>query len=246
MGCGAGPVTAPLLDQIIAAVERPPAVEGFPAIGGDRGVQTGATARQIAIELSLLRRVILRRLGERSSVSAAEYELLWVAFESALADAFAPNRELGAESNEALADTSGADEQRTASERRDRFLGEASRILAESLDHQETLRSIARLAVPEIADLCIIDLVREGGTLVRVATEHRDAARAGLASQLHRGSNRGSKATGRVNVGTSTRRILTVAGNPRNARRCRHAFRMAESPSLHSCSSSIRSMPVRN
>src|SRR5687767_9219179 len=54
-----------------------------------------------------------------------------------------------------------------------------------SLDHQETLRSIARLAVTEIADLCIIDLVRDGGTLVRVVTEHRDAARAGLASQLH-------------------------------------------------------------
>ena len=78
-----------------------------------------------------------------------------------------------------------SDEQRKASERRDRFLGEASRILAESLDQQETVRSIARLAVPEIADLCIIDLVRDGGTLVRVATEHRDAARAALASQLH-------------------------------------------------------------
>ena len=138
------------------------------------------------MDLSLLRRVILRRLNaERSSVSAAEYELLWVAFESVLADAFTPDTELDEQSNEALADPSDADGQRTAPERRDRFLGEASRILAESLDHQETLRSIARLAVPEIADLCIIDLVRDGGTLVRVATEHRDAARAGLASQLH-------------------------------------------------------------
>jgi signal transduction histidine kinase len=126
-GMRRGAVTARLLDHIIAAVERPPAVEAFPAIGGDRGVQTGTTARQIAIELSLLRRVILRRLRERSSMSAAEYELLWVAFETALADAFAADRESDEESNEALADTSGADAQRTASERRDRFLDEASR-----------------------------------------------------------------------------------------------------------------------
>jgi signal transduction histidine kinase len=105
--------------------------------------------------------------------------------DGALADAFAPDPESDEEANEVPADTSDADGQRTASDRRDRFLGEASRILAESLDHQETLRNIVRLAVPEIADLCIIDLVQDGGTLVRVASEHRDAARAGLASQLY-------------------------------------------------------------
>jgi signal transduction histidine kinase len=99
--------------------------------------------------------------------------------------AFAPDTELDERSNEAMADPSDAHGQRTPSERRDRFLGEASRILAESLDSEETLRSIAHLAVPDIADLCIIDLVGDGGTLVRVATEHRDAGRAGLASQLH-------------------------------------------------------------
>ena len=62
------------------------------------------------MDLSLLRRVILRRLNaERSSVSAAEYELLWVAFESVLADAFTPDTELDEQSNEALADPSDAD-----------------------------------------------------------------------------------------------------------------------------------------
>jgi len=93
-----------------------------------------------------------------------------------------------------------ADGPRTQSERRDRFLGEASRILAESLDLQDTLRSIARLAVPEIADICIIDLVRDGGTLERVATEHRDAARAGLASQLHRNPPREDSVSGAPHV----------------------------------------------
>lgn len=99
-----------------------------------------------SIYLSLLRRVVLRRLNaERSSVSAAEYDLLWNAFESVLADAIAPRTEVDRQANEALAVRSDADGRGTASERRDRFLGESSRILAESLEHQETLRSIARL-----------------------------------------------------------------------------------------------------
>ena len=120
--------------------------------------------------------------------------------ESVLADAFAPHTELEQQANEALADASDSDGQRTASERRDRFLSEASRILAESLDYQETLRSIACLAVPEIADLCVIDLVQDGGTLVRVATEHRDAARAGLASQLHSNPPRADAISGAPHV----------------------------------------------
>ena len=180
-----GSVTPLLLDQLITAVEHP-AIEGSSTGGAIKRDQARATPRQIAIDLSLLRRVVLRHLNvERSSVSPAEYDLLWTAFESVLADAITPHTEVHQQPKEALAVRSDADGQGPASERRDRFLAEASRILAESLDHQDTLRSIARLAVPEIADLCIIDLVQDSGTLVRVATEHRDAAGAELASQLH-------------------------------------------------------------
>jgi signal transduction histidine kinase len=177
-------VTPLLLDQLISACERP-SVAQFSAADVIDGNWRRTIPRSITNDLFLLRRVIVRRLrAERSGVSAEEYERLWVAFENVLADAFGsdPDEELTRQANEAPSDS---DVQRTASERRDRFLGEASRILSESLDYQETLRSIARLAVPEIADLCIIDLVQEAGTLVRVATEHRDAGRAGLASQLH-------------------------------------------------------------
>jgi PAS domain S-box-containing protein len=51
-----------------------------------------------------------------------------------------------------------------------RFLSEASRVLAGSLDYRESLRSVARLAVPELADWCAIDLVA-GDRLERVAAE---------------------------------------------------------------------------
>jgi PAS domain S-box-containing protein len=64
-----------------------------------------------------------------------------------------------------------------------RFLAEASRVLAGSLDYAETLRAVARLAVPEIADWCAVD-VAEGEAIRRVAVEHVDPARVQLAREL--------------------------------------------------------------
>jgi PAS domain S-box-containing protein len=50
----------------------------------------------------------------------------------------------------------------------------ASDLLSESLDYQTTLQNIARLAVPEFADWCAVDLVLDGDVLHRVAIEHVD------------------------------------------------------------------------
>jgi PAS domain S-box-containing protein len=61
-----------------------------------------------------------------------------------------------------------------------RFLSRASQELARSLDYQETLRAVARLAVPEIADWCAVDVLA-GDELERVAVEHVDPERVALA-----------------------------------------------------------------
>jgi PAS domain S-box-containing protein len=66
-----------------------------------------------------------------------------------------------------------------------RFLAEASRVLAGSLDYQETLRTVARLAVPEVADWCAVDLA-DGDSLERVAVEHVDPARIELAREMQK------------------------------------------------------------
>ncbi len=66
-----------------------------------------------------------------------------------------------------------------------RFLAEASRVLATSLDYQRTLSTVARLAVPEIADWCAVDLAA-GDDLERVAVAHVDPARVALARELER------------------------------------------------------------
>jgi len=48
-----------------------------------------------------------------------------------------------------------------------RFLAEAGEALAESLDWQETLVQVARLAVPALADWCIVDVLEEDGVTIK-------------------------------------------------------------------------------
>jgi len=56
------------------------------------------------------------------------------------------------------------------------FLANASSLLAASLDFETTLKNVARLAVPTLADLCVFDLVAESGAIQRVAWFHADPA----------------------------------------------------------------------
>ena len=68
-------------------------------------------------------------------------------------------------------------------EQRMAFLARASAELASSLDYQTTLRTVARLAVPDIADWCAIDLL-ENGELLRLAVEHVDPAKVQFVSRI--------------------------------------------------------------
>ena len=61
-----------------------------------------------------------------------------------------------------------------AAQRRLAFLAEASQILASSLDYTTTLQSVARLAVPTLADHCMVDLRDPDGTIRRMATANVD------------------------------------------------------------------------
>ncbi|HET9059746.1 MAG TPA: SpoIIE family protein phosphatase [Acidimicrobiales bacterium] len=64
-----------------------------------------------------------------------------------------------------------------------KFLADASHALSASLDYEVTLRRVAQLAVPELADWCAIDLL-EGDSLRRVAVSHIDPAKVSLALEL--------------------------------------------------------------
>ncbi len=66
------------------------------------------------------------------------------------------------------------------------FLAEASEVLGSSLDYDATLGSLARLAVPRLADWCAIDVLAADGEVERVAVAHVDPAKVALAEDLHR------------------------------------------------------------
>jgi PAS domain S-box-containing protein len=70
--------------------------------------------------------------------------------------------------------------------RRLEFLSRTSAILSRSLDYHTTLRRLARLTVPWLADWCGVDLLQEDGSFDRVAVAHVDPAKVDMAYELFR------------------------------------------------------------
>lgn len=65
------------------------------------------------------------------------------------------------------------------------FLAAAGEALASSLDYEQTLRQVARLAVPALGDVCLVDIV-EDGVVRRVAVEHALPAKRDVLEALAR------------------------------------------------------------
>ena len=66
------------------------------------------------------------------------------------------------------------------------FLAEASALLAASLDYEDTLARLARVAVPQIADWCAIDLKTSDNGIERLAVAHVDQSKVALAHEIYR------------------------------------------------------------
>ncbi len=71
-----------------------------------------------------------------------------------------------------------SEQQRIA--RQTSFLAEAGAVLASSLDYESTLRAVANLAVPTIADWCGVDIIRDGN-IERLAVAHVDPSKIAFA-----------------------------------------------------------------
>lgn len=56
------------------------------------------------------------------------------------------------------------------------FLADASSALSSSLDYRRTLRRVARVAVPRVADACVVYMVEDDGSIARLAMEHAEPA----------------------------------------------------------------------
>jgi len=86
-------------------------------------------------------------------------------------------------------------EDRRRMEERERFLAEAGWVLGSSLDYEQTLADVARLAVPRVADWCAVD-VFVNGRLERVALEHVDPLKLALARELDQSMLAAAEAAG--------------------------------------------------
>jgi PAS domain S-box-containing protein len=64
------------------------------------------------------------------------------------------------------------------------FLLEAATALASSRDYPDALRRLASLSVPQLADLCLIDVREPDGSVVRMAAVHADPDKEALVAEL--------------------------------------------------------------
>jgi PAS domain S-box-containing protein len=77
------------------------------------------------------------------------------------------------------------DAEREARARAD-FLAQAGALLDETLDYQQTLRAVAEIAIPDVADWCGVSVLDDAGGLVQVAAAHVDPAQRELVEELNR------------------------------------------------------------
>ncbi|MBN1204851.1 MAG: DUF4118 domain-containing protein [Myxococcaceae bacterium] len=89
-----------------------------------------------------------------------------------------------------------AEEELKRAESNSRFLAEASAVLASSLDYEATVRNVARLSVPSLADWCMVDLAQPDGTYRRVEVAAAAPEDAELAQRVR---NFGPMPSGNVN-----------------------------------------------
>jgi PAS domain S-box-containing protein len=64
------------------------------------------------------------------------------------------------------------------------FLARAGAILDASLDYEETLRAVAQIAIPEVADWCAVSVLDDAGLLQDVAAAHVDDTQRELGREL--------------------------------------------------------------
>ncbi len=72
-----------------------------------------------------------------------------------------------------------------AGQQRLKFLCDASKLLASSLDYKATLKGVVQLAVPFLADFCVAYLLQEDGSLLSLEA-HTDPSKEGLLREMVR------------------------------------------------------------
>jgi len=75
---------------------------------------------------------------------------------------------------------------RKRAEETEHYLGRASEVLASSLDYATTLKQLAQIVVPDLADWCAVHIVEDDGVPRQLAVAHVDPAKVDWANELNR------------------------------------------------------------
>ncbi len=98
--------------------------------------------------------------------------------------------------------------------RREAFLAGATGVLTRSLDYEQTLATVAQLAVPTVADWCAVHIVSPEGQLERLAVAHADPDKVDLLKELETRYPRDPYATGGFRDVRMGRSMLIAAMSP--------------------------------
>jgi signal transduction histidine kinase len=166
-----------------------------------QGIEERLQRLQDAEKVNLLLTIILTLLALTSSMFVAsmgrQMRLL--------------SREAMRRRQEAEREATDAKSAREAAERQERrtaFIAAAGRELTASFDYEQTIATLARLIVPNLAELCTVDLTDSEGGLRRAAVAHRDdQAAEALREQVGRVIKEVPEAIGRIMQGREARLV---------------------------------------
>lgn len=147
----------------------------------------GAASLEIAIQESIDDRLGRIRDAERLNVSLTLILTLLALISALLVAGLGRQMRLLAaeatrrrqEAEREAADARIAREAAEREERRAAFLALAGQELATSLDFEHAVGMLAKLFVPNLGEICAIDIANDDGALRRIAAAHRDPAREG-------------------------------------------------------------------
>jgi K+-sensing histidine kinase KdpD len=170
----AGGIAATLVGIIVVEHELVPPTGGFGVHEPERLVAILAFAAVSLLVTGLAQS--LRAARRTAEDRAAELGRQAAELEMQRREAEALARELeqsNVELEKTTEDAKRARDAALANEKRLRLVDEASRVLTSSLDYETTVAAVARLAVPEFADWCGVDLLVDG-EIKRLAIAHVD------------------------------------------------------------------------
>jgi signal transduction histidine kinase/DNA-binding response OmpR family regulator len=191
---------------------------------------------KIAVFLDLFQKTrALAEVNVTLTGEIAERQKAEEALRSAYAQLEAKNAELENQAEERMRRirAEAAQAEAEAARERSAMLAEASKMFAASFEGGSTLRALARLIVPKLAECCVIDIANDDGDFVPVVVSHIDPAkeeklrgfREGFPLQIHQdGVLPNALRTGTSLVGSNQAHddVSQMARSPEEAEALRH------------------------